>query len=112
MIDKNYYWSIIAGLAVGTFLVRFAFVAVSNKIKITERQKEIFTFIPAAILPAIVAPMVFFHQGHVAWLYNKERFVILIIATLVSAYTKSMIATIVVGIALLYFVSNAIPASL
>ena len=102
MIATNYFWTNIFLLAFGTIGIRFSLIAVSGRIKITDRTKEIFSYIPAAILPALVAPMVFFHQGSVAWLQGKERAVILILSTVVCAITRSTLATIAFGLIALY----------
>jgi branched-subunit amino acid transport protein len=68
--------------------------------------KEVLSFIPAAILPAMIAPMVFFHQGEVVFLAGKERLAVLILATLVCYYTKNMLITIGFGLALLYLLTQ------
>ena len=99
MIENSYFWTTVFLLAIGTLGIRLSIIAVSNKIKITERHKELFSYIPSAILPAIIAPMVFFHNGQVAWAFYKERFLILILATGVCYFTRSTILTIAFGLA-------------
>ncbi|MGZ5278497.1 MAG: AzlD domain-containing protein, partial [Pseudobdellovibrionaceae bacterium] len=73
MIEASYFWMNVAFLALGTIGIRVSLIAASAKIKISDRTKEIFSYIPAAILPAFIAPAVFFHEGHVTWLAGKER---------------------------------------
>jgi branched-subunit amino acid transport protein len=106
MINSDKFWLIIFALAVGTLAIRLSIIAVSKRVKISLRHKELFTFIPAAILPALVAPMVFYHQGHVSWMLNKERLVILVLATAVSYFTKSMMTTVFFGLAILFVVTQ------
>lgn len=105
MIQSNYYWINIVCLAMGTLAIRFSFIAVSSKIQVSERWRQIFSFIPAAILPAFVAPAVFFHQGHSEWALGKERGLVLILATAVCYFSRSTLATISFGLAALYFLS-------
>lgn len=105
MIETGYFWQNIFLLAVGTILIRGSIIAISAKVKISDRLREIFSFIPAAILPAFVAPMVFFHEGRVEWLFQKERFFVLILATAVCYYSRSTLATILFGLVALYFVT-------
>ncbi len=81
-------------------------IALSARVKISDRVKELFSYIPAAILPAFIAPAVFFHEGHVEWSFGKERLVILILATLVCIYTRSTLLTISFGLGLLYLISQ------
>ena len=92
-------------LAFGTLAIRGSIIAVSRKLKISERIKEFFSFIPAAILPAFIAPSVFFHEGKAAVIFGKERFVILIFATIVCYFSRSTLATIVFGLGSLYLVT-------
>lgn len=102
VIQSEYFWFNVIALSLGTFVIRASLILLSSKLKISNRAKEIFTFIPAAILPALVAPMVYFHKGQVDWVLGKERLLVLILATLFCYYTKSMVVTITVGLSLLY----------
>lgn len=105
MIQPFYFWQNIILLAIGTILIRFSFIAFSSKIKISDRTREIFSFIPSAILPAMIAPAVFFHQGSNQMLFEKERFFVLVLATIVCYLTKSTLLTILFGLSALYFLS-------
>lgn len=104
-MNAGYFWLCIGLLAAGTILIRGSVIAFSHRLQITPRMRELFTFIPAAIYPALIIPQVFFHQGHVAWLGNKERLVILILATAVSYLVRNILATLVFGLTALYFIS-------
>jgi branched-subunit amino acid transport protein len=112
MIPNEYLWSNILLLGIGTFFIRFSIIAISARVKISERIKELFSFIPAAILPAFVAPMVFFHQGTVDWLLGKERLFILCLAAVLCYFTRSTLLTIAFGLAALFLMSNNMFASL
>lgn len=104
-MNDQYFWLNIFLLAIGTFAIRGSIIAISSKVKISDRTKELFSYIPAAILPAFVAPAVFFHKGHTEWLFEKERLVILILATVLCWFTRSTLATICFGLVALYLVS-------
>ncbi|MCC6138445.1 MAG: AzlD domain-containing protein [Bdellovibrionaceae bacterium] len=104
-MDSFYYWKTVLILAIGTLAIRGSIIALSSRLTISDRLKEIFSYIPAAILPAFIAPAVFFHQGHVDWMWMKERFVVLIFATAVCYYFKSTVMTIVFGLVSLYILS-------
>lgn len=86
----------------GTFLIRASVIYMAGRISISDRLKEIFTFIPSAILPALVAPMVFFSKGEVSALLYKERVVALLIAVFIAYKSKNILVTIIVGLAVLY----------
>lgn len=106
MIPTDYFWKNIFLLALGTILIRGSIIAISSKVRVSQRVREIFSFIPAAVLPAFIAPSVSYHTGKVEWLYDKERLFVLIIAVGVSYITKSIVATITLGLVLLYFISH------
>lgn len=106
LIKPEYFWLNVFFLTVGTIAIRGSIIAISEKVVISDRLKELFSFIPAAILPAFVAPAVFFHQGHVAWAFGKERLVILILATVLCFFLRSTLATISFGLVALYLVTQ------
>jgi branched-subunit amino acid transport protein len=106
MIDSLYFWTVVLFLSLGTISIRSSFVIASSKFTLSNETKKLFSYIPAAILPAIITPMVVFHQGSIEALYGKERFFILILATLVSYVTKSMITTVGFGLIALYVLTQ------
>lgn len=106
MIEAQYFWINIVFLAIGTIVIRGSIIAVSDKIQISDRTKEVFSYIPAAILPAFVAPAVFFHQGSVAWVMGKERLIVLILALVVCFKTRSTVVTITTGLLALYLMTQ------
>ncbi len=106
MIESTYFWLIVFFISLGTLSIRFSFIALSSKMKINKDLEKIFSFIPAAILPALFTPMVFFHKGTVDQVLGMERMVILIFAIIVSYKTKSMVATILFGLLSLYAITQ------
>ncbi len=108
-IDSAYFWTIVAGMAIGSFSIRGSFIFLSRWIKISDRTRELFSFIPAAILPALVMPLVFFHEGSSQWLMGKERLTVLFIAAVVCYYSRSMITTIFFGLSILFLINQFIP---
>lgn len=106
MIPLDYYWLNVALLAIGTIVIRGSIIALSARAKISDRLKELFTFIPAAILPAFIAPAVFFHQGQVTWVMGKERVVVLVLAIILCWITRSTLATVGFGLAALFIFTS------
>ena len=108
MIDVKYFWLNVFSLAIGTLFIRGTFIAMSARVQISDRLRQIFSFIPAAILPAFVAPAVFFHEGQKSWVMGKERFLILVLSSLVCFYSKSTFLTIVFGLGALFLLNRYI----
>lgn len=108
MIEASYFWTVVIFLSIGTLAIRGSIIAVSSagKFAISDRMRELFTFIPAAIIPAIVVPMVFFHNGKVEWLGQRERLWVLIMATVVCHFTRHMVATVGFGLIALYLLTQ------
>lgn len=106
MINDNYFILITVLLSLGTLFIRGCFIAYSAKIKIPPQIKELFTFIPAAIFPALIIPSAFFHQGVVNSVFGKERFLILIISSIFCFFVRSTFLVILFGMTLLYTVTQ------
>lgn len=105
-IDPVYFWVNTVFLTIGTITIRGSLIALSARVKISNQVKELFSFIPAAILPAFIAPAVFFHPGHVTWLFEKERLFVLVLATVVCFLWKSTLLTVAFGLITLYLLTQ------
>lgn len=87
---------------IGTFTIRSFLILASSKINIPQRVKELFSYIPAAVLPAFIFPSAFYHQGSVDFLMGKERFVVMIASGFWFLKTRSPLTTIIFGLLFLY----------
>lgn len=106
MISQYDFWLNISILGLGTFLIRSSIISLSSRIRISQRIKELFSFIPAAVLPALAIPPAFFHQGGVELLHNKERLFVLILSITVCVIFRNMLVTITFGLGALYLVTQ------
>ncbi len=104
MIVENYFLLIVILMAIGTLLIRGSFIALSSRLIIATKIRELFTFIPAAIFPALIVPATFFHQGRVESLGGKERFLVLLVTCVVCYFRKSTLFVICFGLVTLYLV--------
>ena len=73
-----------------------------GRIKQSDSFVRALRFIPVAVLPAIVVPSVFLHQGSVQWPGGHERALAWCLALVVAFVTRSMLATIFAGMAALH----------
>ena len=105
MIEPNYFWINIFLLGMGTLTIRSTFIAMSSRIIVRPRWRQIFSYIPAAVLPAFVAPAVFYHEGHQTLIFGKERFLVLVLSTAVCFYSKNTLLTILFGLTVLFFLN-------
>jgi branched-subunit amino acid transport protein len=96
------FWASTLLLTAGTLCLRGSFIWLLGRIKQSEAFVRGLRFIPVAVLPAIVVPSVFLHQGDVAWLQGYERGLAWCMALIVAFLTRSMLATIGAGMAALH----------
>lgn len=106
MIDSTYFFVIVMFMAIGTFAIRSSFIAISGKLKNSEKLREFFSYIPAAILPGFIIPAVFFHQGSIDFLAGKERLAVLVFSGIVFFFIRSTFLIIAVGLIALYLITN------
>ena len=106
MVNENYFLLNVIALTIGTIMIRGSFIALSRKMKISSKVKDLFSYILAAFLPALIVPATYFHQGTVEWLSGKERFFILLAASFACYFIRSTLFVISFGLILLYLVTN------
>jgi branched-subunit amino acid transport protein len=51
-------WTVIAGLAIGTFLIRFSFLGIVGNRPLPAWLLRLLRYTPVAVLPGLVAPLV------------------------------------------------------
>ncbi|MCB1328059.1 MAG: AzlD domain-containing protein [Maritimibacter sp.] len=56
-------WTVIAGLAAGTFLIRFSFLGLVGDRPLPEWLLRLLRYTPVAVIPGLVAPLVLFPQA-------------------------------------------------
>lgn len=106
MINDNYFLLNVVLLTLGTLFIRGSFIALSGKMNLSSTIKELFTFIPAAIFPALIMPASFFHSGSVELFAGKERFFVLMLSAIVCYFYRNTLFVIVFGLTLLFFVTS------
>lgn len=105
-MDSKNFWIILFFMIVGTICIRGSVIAMSSKLTISDRLRELFSYFPAAIFPAFIVPNAFYHQGQSQLFAGKERLMILVLAVAVSLWLRSTTATIVSGLAALYILAQ------
>lgn len=58
MIEPATIWLVIVGLGIATYLIRFSFLGLLGGRPVSERVRRVLGFVPATVLPALIAPMV------------------------------------------------------
>ena len=78
-------------------------IALLKKEMFNDRIREILSFVPSAIFPAIIFPAIFLDNSGDFQLENNPKIMAAIIAMIVGIMSKNIIATIFSGLASYWF---------
>ena len=78
-------------------------IALLKKEMFNERIREILSFVPSAIFPAIIFPAIFLDNSVDFQLENNPKIMAAIIAMLIGIISQNIIATIISGLASYWF---------
>ena len=92
-------WILIISCGLITFLTRFSMIALLKKEMFNDRIREILSFVPSAIFPAIIFPAIFLDDFGLFELENNPKILAAIIATCVGIFSRNILATIFSGLA-------------
>ena len=87
-----------------TFLTRFSMIALLKKEMFNDRIREILSYVPSAIFPAIIFPAIFLDNAGSIEIENNPKILAAIIAMAVGIFTRNIIATIFSGLASYWFI--------
>ena len=96
-----YIWTVILGLAALTYLNRISFLGLLAGRDVPLWARRALAFVPSAVLPAIIAPMVLIDRSD-GGLTPPSLWLASAAAMIVGALTRNMIATILIGLAALH----------
>ena len=78
-------------------------IALLKKEMFNDRIREILSFVPSAIFPAIIFPAIFLDNSGDFQLENNPKIMAAIIAMLIGIISQNIIATIILGLASYWF---------
>ena len=87
-----------------TFLTRFSMIALLKKEMFNDRIREVLSYVPSAIFPAIIFPAIFLDNSGFLQFENNPKILAAIIAMAVGIFTRNIIATIFSGLASYWFI--------
>jgi branched-subunit amino acid transport protein len=99
----GYEWLLILGMMVVTFGIRYFLLAFAGRIKMPPLMEASLNYIPPAVLVAMTVPAVLLPRGELHLSYTNPYLVAAVLATATGILTKSLLATIAVGL-LAFFV--------
>ena len=96
-------WALIIYCGLITYLTRFLMIALIKKEMFNNRVREVLSYVPSAIFPAIIFPAIFLDSSGSILIENNPKIMAALIATLIGIFSRSIIATIFSGLASYWF---------
>ena len=97
----NWFLIIYCGLI--TFFTRFSMIALLKKEMFNDRVREVLSYVPSAIFPAIIFPAIFLDNSGSIQIEDNPKILAAFIATIVGIFTRNIIATIFSGLISYWF---------
>ena len=97
----NWFLIIYCGLI--TFFTRFSMIALLKKEMFNDRVREVLSYVPSAIFPAIIFPAIFLDNTGSIQIEDNPKILGAFIAMIVGILTRNIIATIFSGLASYWF---------
>ena len=86
-----------------TFLTRFSMIALLKKEMFNDRIREVLSYVPSAIFPAIIFPAIFLNDNGGIQLEDNPKILASVIAMLIGILSRNILATIFSGLASYWF---------
>ena len=83
-------------------------IALIKKEMFNDRVRQVLSYVPTAIFPAIIFPAIFLDNSGSILIEDNPKIMAALIATLIGIFSRSIIATIFSGLASYWFIIFAI----
>lgn len=97
-VDVTTAWLLVAGLSIGTYLLRASFLLGAQRFGgLPPEAERVLRFVPTAVLAGLAAPSLLLLDGAVAVSLTNYRLLAGVVAVAVAWRTESMFATVGAG---------------
>ena len=96
-------WSLIIYCGIITFFSRYLMIAILKKEMFTDRIRDVLSYVPSAIFPAIIFPAIFLDVNGEILIENNPKIFAAIIAMIIGLLSKNVLATIFSGLISYWF---------
>ena len=96
-------WALIIYCGIITYLTRFSMIALLKKEMFNDRIREVLSYVPSAIFPAIIFPAIFLFELGVFQFEDNPKILAAAIAMIIGILSRNIIATIISGLASYWF---------
>ena len=91
-------WALIIYCGIITYLTRFSMIAILRKEMFNDRIREILSYVPSAIFPAIIFPAIFLNDAGIIHINDNPKILASMIAMIIGIISRSILATIFSGL--------------
>lgn len=99
-------WLTILGAGAVTFALRLSFIALLGRLEIPPFLERALRLVPAAVLTAVVIPLLVYEDGAVDASLGNERLLAGLVAALIAWRTRSVLLTLGGGMAALWILQG------
>ena len=96
-------WALIIYCGLITYLTRFSMIALIKKEMFNDRIRQVLSYVPSAIFPAIIFPAIFLDVLGAFQFEDNPKILAAVIAMIIGILSKNIIATIFTGLASYWF---------
>ena len=96
-------WALIIYCGLITYFTRFSMIALLKKEMFNDRAREILSYVPSAIFPAIIFPAIFLDDLGAFQFEDNPKILAAAIAMIIGILSRNIIATIISGLASYWF---------
>lgn len=101
-MSSTVIWLTIAGVGLGTYLLRLSFIALWQKLRIPGVINQALAYVPAAVLAALVLPALLRPEGFIDLSTGNLRLLAGLAAAAVAWCSRSVLLTLAAGMGLLW----------
>ena len=88
-------WALIIYCGIITYLTRFSMIAILKKEMFNNRAREVLSYVPSAIFPAIIFPAIFLDDLGTFQFEDNPKILAAAIAMIIGILSRNIIATII-----------------
>ena len=96
-------WALIIYCGIITYLTRFSMIAILKKEMFNNRVREVLSYVPSAIFPAIIFPAIFLDDLGMFQFEDNPKILAAAIAMIIGILSRNIVATIFSGLASYWF---------
>jgi len=96
-------WALIIYCGIITYFTRFSMIAILKKEMFNNRIREVLSYVPSAIFPAIIFPAIFLDDLGVFQFEDNPKILAAAIAMIIGILSRNIIATIFSGLVSYWF---------